>query len=181
LWPAYYISLHGPQVTGAIGWGLYGGRAGLEAYARLVLNATAQQEWVAGQLAALVDGADGVNWDLEGNEGVAALNFSEYGVNRTEDFAPGLTNLVRLMKQEGLKKNPRFQLSFCAPIYCNQTAWLAATDIKAMDEYVDFWIPMGYDMNGMGSPMTQGYDHGLLMIRARGRLARSLWGWPVWG
>jgi hypothetical protein len=71
--------------------------------------------------------------DLEGNEGVFNLPFAK-GYNETlgtacrpgvlqaswqacdQRFAEGLTNVMRLLKTEGLKRNPRFQLSFCAPV-----------------------------------------------------------------
>jgi hypothetical protein len=89
----------------------------------------------------MVSGVDGLNWDLEGNEGVFGLPFARGLGDRR--FADGLTNVMRTLKTEGLKRNPRFQMSFCAPVYVNQTTYLASANLTALDQYIDLWIPMG--------------------------------------
>jgi GH18 family chitinase len=44
------------------------------------------------------------------------------------------------------------------PSDINQSNYLASANTAELSKYIDFWIPMGYDMNGMASPMTQGYE-----------------------
>ena len=50
-------------------------------------------------------------------------------------FADGLTNVMALLKTGGLKRNKRFQMSFCAPIYINQTAYLASANVRELNKH----------------------------------------------
>eukprot|EP01051_Picozoa_sp_SAG22_P010637 SAG22_NODE_967_length_6262_cov_20.374980_3_plen_171_part_00 len=126
----------GVRISQGAGWGgLYGGSpkdntSGIWRYGQAMLNTSMHAAWVQGTLDSMVAGVDGLTWDLEGNEGVFNLPFAK-GFNETlgtacdgskpwqtcdQRFAEGLTNVMRLLKTEGLKRNPRFQLSFCSPV-----------------------------------------------------------------
>ena len=70
---------------------------------------------------------------MEGNEGVFSLPFAK-GLSDSR-FADGLTNVMALLKTGGLKRNKRFQMSFCAPIYINQTAYLASAKVRELDKH----------------------------------------------
>ena len=98
-----------------------------------MLNKTLHPLWAETTLNGMTSGVDGLNWDLEGNEGVFSLPFAK-GLSDSR-FADGLTNVMALLKTGGLKRNKRFQMSFCAPIYINQTAYLASTNVRELDKH----------------------------------------------
>ena len=129
----------GVRVASGAGWGgLYGGSptdntSGIWRYGKDMLNKTLHPLWAETTLNGMTAGVDGLNWDLEGNEGVFSLPFAK-GLSDSR-FADGLTNVMALLKTGGLKRNKRFQMSFCAPIYINQTAYLASAKVRELDKH----------------------------------------------
>ena len=150
----------------AYAMGLYGGGSAHETYLQLMFNKTARAAWIQTEVAKLNDlGADGITFDIEGNE--AVKNFT----------ADALTDFLTELRAEAEKTNPHFQLSFETPVYPGQPQLVHANNWSAMikpNGPVDFYVPMGCaspkpfdyeqrsltllctdDMNGMG-PIVRG-------------------------
>eukprot|EP01052_Picozoa_sp_SAG31_P004608 SAG31_NODE_192_length_20788_cov_8.938083_10_plen_328_part_00 len=133
----------GVRVVIATAFGLYGAGSSHQQYLELMFNKSAREAYIADTVATVNRiGADGINFDIEGNEAIA---------NNT---AQHLIDFLWELRVEAEKTNPHFQLSFETPIYVAQPSLAHANDWSNMimpKGPVDFYIPMGYDMNGMGA------------------------------
>ena len=128
---------HGARAVRAWSLGLYSGVSARAKYTAMLANATARAAWVQSRIAEM-QGADGISIDIEGAETCPGT-------------ADGLTLLMQELRDAGNKYNPRFQISFATPVYVGQPQLSRGYDWKALAQIVDFFIPMGYDMNGMGA------------------------------
>lgn len=101
---------------------------------QLMFNATARAAWIAATVQNInALGADGINFDVEGNEAIGNSTHRQ------------LIQLLTQLRLEGEKTNPYFQISFCSPVYPAQPQVQHANDWGAMvkpNGPVDFYIPM---------------------------------------
>eukprot|EP01051_Picozoa_sp_SAG22_P011923 SAG22_NODE_1190_length_5206_cov_1.878990_5_plen_167_part_00 len=113
--------------------GLYGGGAGMAQYVQLLFNASARTAWIAQTVAGInAQGADGINFDIEGNEELGNSSHAE------------LKQLLVELRAAGEKTNPHFQISFCSPVYPAQPQLKHANDWAGMikpNGPVDFCAP----------------------------------------
>lgn len=126
----------GARVVKAAAFALYGAAgSGKETYLGLMFNKTARAAYISQTVAEINRiGADGLNFDIEGNEAVQN--------NTAHELIEFLTEL----RAEAEKTNPHFQLSFETPIYLGQPSLIHANDWAKMIKPrgpVDFYIPMG--------------------------------------
>jgi hypothetical protein len=90
-------------------------------YMQLLFNQTARKEWIEHTIGTINRlGADGINFDIEGNEGI--LNTTKHE----------LTSFLTDLRAEGEKTNPHFQLSFESPVYMGQPICAHANDWAGM-------------------------------------------------
>ena len=116
-----YAHKHGARVVTAYAMGLYGGGSAHETYLQLMFNKTARAAWIQTEVAKLNDlGADGITFDIEGNE--AVKNFT----------ADALTDFLTELRAEAEKTNAHFQLSFETPVYPAQPQLVHANNWSAM-------------------------------------------------
>eukprot|EP01052_Picozoa_sp_SAG31_P000610 SAG31_NODE_17_length_35773_cov_25.999271_35_plen_291_part_00 len=107
-----------------------------------------------------IEGAEAVLLDGHYETYTFSIGGGKTQIINTTKTADGLTALLTELKREGRKRiAPHFQLSFCYPVYPAQPQLAVAYDIAAISRVVDFFVPMGYDMNGMGAmSRTQIWD-----------------------
>jgi hypothetical protein len=84
--------------------------------------------------------------DIEGAESIPA-NQPVYNETASE-----LINLFVELRAASVAKGwKHFQISLDNPIYAGQPLLTPAYDLAGLAEHIDFFVPMGYDMNGMGT------------------------------
>lgn len=127
------LSARGPWSPGAPG-----SQAARDYESLVVTNATMRKAYIAEELARVWSaGADGLNFDIEGAEGVP---------NNT---AAGLVRLFKELREASLAFGfKHFQVSLDNPIYPGQPQLAIAYNLTGLAEHIDFFMPMGYDMNG---------------------------------
>ena len=132
-----YAHKRGARAVRAWSLGLYSGVSARAKYTAMLANATARAAWVQARVAEM-QGADGISIDIEGAETCPGT-------------AAGLTLLMQELRAAGTEYNPQFQISFATPVYVGQPQLSKGYDWQALAQVVDWFIPMGYDMNGMGA------------------------------
>ena len=85
-------------------------------------------------------GADGLNFDVEGAEAVPYHT------------APAFVRFFKELREASVARGfKHFQISIDNPIYAGQPQLAVAYNLSGLAKHIDFFMPMGYDMNGMGT------------------------------